>query len=77
MLTIRRERGIRVGRGRSDGAATSFEWDVCGRLVGVTDPFGARWRYAYDGSGRLTTVIDALGRTTRYGRVPERLPLRL
>jgi len=63
---------IKALAGVKTGPATSFEYDLLGRLITRTD--GAPettddipvTHYHYDAAGRMVSMTDALGQTTTY-----------
>jgi RHS repeat-associated protein len=48
------------------GATVSSEYDLDGRLTGITYPQGQHIGRAYDGAGKLTSITDWLGHTTQF-----------
>jgi RHS repeat-associated protein len=48
------------------GATVDYEYDLGGRLTGITYPEGHHVGRAYDGAGNLTSVTDWLGHTTQF-----------
>jgi RHS repeat-associated protein len=49
-----------------DDYATTFTYDVAGRVLSKTDPLAHVTSYAYDKVGNRTSVTDALSHTTSY-----------
>ena len=51
--TIRTEETLNGG-----SVVTLYQWDVLGRLVGLTDNAGNQWSYTFDSLGRRTAATD-------------------
>ncbi|HWN73083.1 MAG TPA: RHS repeat-associated core domain-containing protein, partial [Solirubrobacterales bacterium] len=49
------------------GATVEYQYDLAGRLIGITYPDGHQVSRSYDAAGNLTDVTDWLGHTTHFG----------
>lgn len=61
-VTVVNEKGRVVKDSVSGLAATTYTYDLQGRVDSVTQA-GRAWHYAYDAAGRLSSTTDPLGRT--------------
>lgn len=53
-----------AGVGSMEQSTTSYEYDITGRLVAITDPRLKTWSYTYDMRNRMHKTIDPSGAVT-------------